>query len=505
MIVFALRVAAFIGGRVLSALGVRALASALVSGSIRAILTSLARVAFTALLAVSFVSMVQFIIGAIRFIVNFNWNISDTAIKAQIDNSYKMIAARAGGAFGVTCGWLISGVVGGALVAKINPLALAMITENVAEEAADEIYGEWASFCWSTAQTLMINAFLSAYKSARSFLKRSGAAALILGTEKANKWGKENGPPVTIAKGIEDAIENIKDETLRAFFEEFWEELWDSMAEGFILYAQNLDVYKSQQISTSWTTAGSPAVVEITPNRNEPLAPKIIIGGPSRTLESQIGFAISQHKMLKDKDVGIVLAPSIDDTIQYRQPSSTKYEAHIEFFNLPNGKPPIPRKNRIRAFYKIPDFNPAYLNDYAKIKRAASVTGDNGYYSGKFAVSTQLSNGGKMTVNCQSAAMGQELIENLLSLSSGVSVRRFLTYHNLPGGNIPATEITETGQRMYPYRIVFIRHKHTSNPEEGRVRIADGQRVKYLKASAYLWPDEKPSNWEYVISQLTTD
>lgn len=502
MIIFVVKVAGFIGGRILTAIGIRALAGALVAGSVRGILYALARIAFTALLAINFVTIVNFIVAGVRYIVNFNWNISDSAIDSSINNSYKAIAGMAGSAFGVTCGWLLSGAVGTALVAKINPLALGMIVDNVAAEAADEIYDEWASFCYNVVQKMANNLFLSAYKSARSFLKRSGVAAKILGTSNAAKWGANNGPPVTIAKAIEDAIESIPNELARSFIEEFWEELWDSAVEGFVLFAQNLDLYKSQQIAASYSNSGAPEVIDIIPDRSRPNENRIVLFGPSRAIEPHIGIAISQARAMRDKDMGVIFAPSFDDSIKHRIPSATKVEAYVEYFNLPMGKPPLPKKGKRRAEYKIPNFNPMYLNDYDRIKRQCSLIGTSGFFSGKYYVTAELSNNGKSTVRCDSNANGKALIEKLLELSDGVTARSFSGYTQIAGGGIDESEIDSSPVRMYPYRIVFLREKRSTDPSVGAVRNFDGKRVTYSKQSLLLWPDTKPANWDSVISEL---
>ncbi|MCT7952689.1 hypothetical protein NG798_23090 [Ancylothrix sp. C2] len=500
-IVFAITIASNIGKNIALRLGVKALSLAFKAGGVKGFLVALTKLVVTAFVkAFTFIAAMQFIFGAVRFLYTFNWNMSDQAIDARIRGNLLALAGMAGGAVGQTLGWIVCGGLGSAVVAKINPLALASVTAAVTEEAVDEVVGAWVALLRNTFIKLTHNVFLWGFKTVRSLLKE--VFRPLFGS-KVDDWGKKGGPIISAAKIVNDVIESLPD-GIEQFIEEAWEETWESCAEAFFVIAGTMDNFRAQTNIQRQQIIGTDRVIEVMPNR-EILTERYVLAGPTEIVKAQAVQLITNEQFMRSKDVGVVFSDTVDDRVLKRIPPTTGWEAHIQFYNLPMGKAPIPRRGKISGNYKIPDFNVLYLNDFDRIKRLAGTGGTNGYLNGIYRMSAELSNNGQMQVWCDSEASGKELVNNLLQLSDNVTVRRFTPGHKTDGGNIPATEISLSNERMYPYSILFIRHKRSSDPNVGKIRSYDGQRVEILKQKLFLWPDQKPSNWDALVAQMMID
>lgn len=173
---------------------------------------------------------------AVAKVWRFNWNITDE----QINNTYKSkltaLASQAGSVVGSALATVACGVGGAAVVAKVNPKALALIAE-VQEEGWEEVLGNMKaliSSAWSAAETWVT---LEIYKNIRSAVKKishNPAIAKLLpeSWKKAiDYWGSKGSKPWSFASATEEAIDSIKNEQLKAFLEEAREEFAEVCSE----------------------------------------------------------------------------------------------------------------------------------------------------------------------------------------------------------------------------------------------------------------------------------
>lgn len=171
-------------------------------------------------------------------ILNFDWNISDEQIDEQLNQAIQAFYSQVGEAAGVSVGWLVCGILPGAATFAINPSAAAMITASLTEEAGEEI---WASInnCKQASTMAAANALIKqGYKNARRWVKKPGSPMhdfLVkqVGQERLDKWGEKDGKSWSIAKEIEERIEQVEDPWAKQATEEFVENFFESCGEAW--------------------------------------------------------------------------------------------------------------------------------------------------------------------------------------------------------------------------------------------------------------------------------
>lgn len=238
-------------------------------------LMSFAWNALTAFFKLDWGKLWQSVVGGVRFLLNFNINMDDTAIADQIKQAEIGLAAAKGSLAGQSLGYAICGLVPAATIAVFNePLALYMLKE-LGEEAADEIASSLANLVSLQIQQAARVGFLTLFKNYRSLAR--GAAigfanllvrAGVLTQESVNQANKERNKPWSIASALESSIESIKDPAAQAYAEEFWDELTDSCIEAGYIVANSADSYFAQQKMANESVFGTERVIEIQPVRN---------------------------------------------------------------------------------------------------------------------------------------------------------------------------------------------------------------------------------------------
>lgn len=201
---------------------------------------------------VSFVALFTFAVSAIRYVMNFNFLISDEEIEAQIKASFNAYWGTLGEVAGKSLGYLICGALPGSLLFAFNPTVAAVMFSQLGDEAQDEILGDLAALSMSVLGTIGNALALKGFKSARKWAKRPGSPVYdmlqkAMGKKAFAEWGKKSGKNWTINGHIENKVEGIKDPRLRAFTEEFLEGFSEGCLTGGIIYATNLDSHMAAQ------------------------------------------------------------------------------------------------------------------------------------------------------------------------------------------------------------------------------------------------------------------
>lgn len=238
-------------------------------------LMSFAFNAIKGIFSFSWAKLWQQVVGGVRFLLNFDINITDTAINDQIKQAEVALAAAKGSLAGQSLGFAICGLVPAATVAVFNePLALYML-EELGEEAADEIAGSLATLVTLQIQQAARKVAFSFFKNHRSLCR--GAAigfanllvrAGILTQESVDKANKERNKPWSIASALEASIDSIKDPEAQAYAEEFWDEFGDSCVEAGYIIANSADSYFAMQKMANKSQFGSERIIEIQPIRD---------------------------------------------------------------------------------------------------------------------------------------------------------------------------------------------------------------------------------------------
>lgn len=231
---------------------------------------------------ISFVALFAFAIAAIRYVMNFNFAISDQEIENQIKESFNAYYGMLGETAGKALGYLVCGALPGSLMFAFNPTVAAVVFSQLGSEAQDEILGDLAALSMSVLGTIGNALALKGFKSVRKWIKRPGTPLhdMIkekMGKERFEEWGKKSGKNWTINGKIEESVEAIKDPRLRNFTEEFLEGFSEGCITGGMIMATNLDSHMAAQRIMSQRNLGldpDEELVRITVNaRNRPTTP----------------------------------------------------------------------------------------------------------------------------------------------------------------------------------------------------------------------------------------
>lgn len=192
------------------------------------------------------------ILGAIRYVYNFNWMIGDNEIEKQIEESFKKFYERVGEVVGRTVGFVLCGALPGSLVFAFNPVLAKVIFAELADDVVADIYQDLASIATNVFATLANAMLLKGFKSARRWIKRPGtpmhdAIKSALGKKRFDAWGKDGQPSLTFASQVEEGVENIKDERLRNFTEGFIEGITDGCVDSAYTVVTTVDSYMAAQ------------------------------------------------------------------------------------------------------------------------------------------------------------------------------------------------------------------------------------------------------------------
>lgn len=213
--------------------------------------------------------------SAVRFLLNFNFNATDTQLDEQIKQAEIALAAAKGSLAGQSLGSAICGFLPTATIAVFNePLALYMLKE-LGEEAAEEIAASLANLVTLQIQQGARQAFTALFKNYRTLFRGAAigfAQGLVnvgvLTQDSVDKANKERNKPWSIAGALEESVESIEDPALKAYTEELWDEFGESCIEAGFIIANSADSYYAQQRMANEAIFGSEHTVEIELSRN---------------------------------------------------------------------------------------------------------------------------------------------------------------------------------------------------------------------------------------------
>lgn len=211
------------------------------------------------------------LVNTSQYVINFDLNISDAALDAQLVNRLNSFYGMLGSVVGSSTGYLVCGAIPGSVAFAFNPGVAAAAMKDLDDDARAEVLGQVNSIARSAFQTLINAELANRFKSTRRFLKLNPdnpfavAMRKILGEENFKKWGEANRPSFTIAQDIiEKRIESIKDPRLKSFLENALENFSDSCIESGFILANNFDSQLAAYSLMNRAVLGNPTDVVIT-------------------------------------------------------------------------------------------------------------------------------------------------------------------------------------------------------------------------------------------------
>lgn len=193
------------------------------------------------------------IVVATSFILNFNFNITDTEIQASIDNTFVTIAGLLGQAAGKTLGYLVCGALPTLGIMVISPTVFEAIAPQITEELLEKLAAEYSTIIYQSGRLLLNAGFLWLYGSIRRAfqgddenlkqrLKAAGA-----NEKKIKEELETRNKPFIISQKIQEGIDSIQGKKTKAFVDQAYQEFGMSCTEAGYVVAGSLDSYMYQK------------------------------------------------------------------------------------------------------------------------------------------------------------------------------------------------------------------------------------------------------------------
>lgn len=469
--------------------------------------------------------VVQLVIASKRFVLNFDWNIPDESLEAQLEAQKLAWYGQFGGVVGQALAWVTCGLLPSVAVMGWNkPLGL-KILYDVGEEAYDELTSELAALLQTSARmqfnALLINSFIKFRSTVRGaanetadpftqFLADGFFDIFPQFKEAAKHWGDKGSKPFIINNEVEELIENSPlPETWKNFLEEAWEEFNDTCDEALLVFANSFDDHVAQE-SLREEVQTEPNTIVVTPNR---LAPdeRLILHGTREQLRFAIPQAIANHQVIFNKDVGYNLGMPL---IQRAFKQISEYVIQIFLESKP--KPPYGYGSKGHEI-TINSGDKTKFTNFSRVIRAlggGSEQGNFGYNFGNYLAIAQMSDGSELKCWTDSEEHAQERIEALVELSEATIQTLNITIEIKDYERKKIEALAKDVYKVYPSKISIVRKTKIYDDYDKSFKdryTSDGSIIKATRQGYYkhsptytllLWGEEPP-NWEDVMFELT--
>lgn len=413
-------------------------------------------------------SVFGIVVNAVTVLSNFDWAASDNEIAAMIRANNVALAGTWGATIGSGLGWITGIAVGYGLTILCPVIGSA----KLAKLAAGETSLEAAQEVGATA----LNAL-------RASVRNLGANALLAGYRRIRKaFGfnpPDSAPSWTISGKIEEKIDNIKNPVFKEFIEELTDEFFDSFVEAGYIFAYELDAQIAAARAAQ--SGGAERTIVLTPDKQVP-DERIVLAGPQNELKTQVQSALVQHRLIHNRDVGLLVGQPVNDWFrtqpQRRQLVILFYDRERPPWRHADGK-------RIKsATYTIPDCK-ANLK-WEEIKRAAKP-----YVWGRFRATANLTNGRQMAVYGATREAAEEKLRELIQLSTAQISTLSVTEERDRN-----PQIKKDPRRMYPAFASLLVRRPTTDAT-GRA-TASGEIFDERKVRFSLWTEKEPRNFKEI-------
>ena len=193
------------------------------------------------------------IVVATSFILNFNFNITDTEVQTSIDSAFVTIAGLVGQAAGKTLGYLACGALPTLGILVLSPVTFDAIAPQVTEELIEKLAQEYSMIVNQSARLFLNAGFLWLYASVRRAFRGSDndlkqrLKAAGANEEKINKELETRHKPFIISQKIQEGIDSIQGKKTHAFVDQAYQEFGMACTEAGYVVAGALDSYMYQK------------------------------------------------------------------------------------------------------------------------------------------------------------------------------------------------------------------------------------------------------------------
>jgi hypothetical protein len=211
---------------------------------------------------------------AFQALWNFDWNISDKNLDAQVKTSLQGLSAALGTTLGAATGYTMCGALPGVAIMYFNEPMGQYVLEQLGEQALAEMVGHLTNLVQMTFTSARVAAFAFLYKNVRHLwrtsddnflkqLKRKGLKGAQL-----NKALEERNKPWSFALKAQEKIDAISNETIKTFVQSYVDQFASSCIEAGYVIAGAVDSFYLQQrmaneadiVEVDFTTVGEPSI-----------------------------------------------------------------------------------------------------------------------------------------------------------------------------------------------------------------------------------------------------
>jgi hypothetical protein len=204
---------------------------------------------------------------------------------------------------------------------------------------------------------------------------------------------------------------------------------------------------------------------------------------------------INQHRLIHNRDLGLVIGSPLDEYVRARAQSLTVV---IEMFT--RKEPPFFRgksKDSKQIVLTIPNVKRAKLN-WETIKRV--VGGQNGYTWGRFRANVTLDSRRTLRVYGGTAKEAEDRVKALLEITEDKLVSISVTEEKKEGARLKQPKLYKDAVRVYPGYFTIINREEYLDPTKGRATLTQNYRDAKIRIA--LWLKKEPPNASRLISNL---
>ena len=342
----------------------------------------------------------EFVVEAYFEVKHFDWNQTDQAIRDELANNDILIAGALGSLAGTGLVWLTGVAVSAGLSFKF-PVVAGRVALALSEEGGDEIRAQLTNLILVSRNVAIQNFLMSSLLTARRY-RLFGQEPVL--TEKK---------PWTFADQIDETIESISSNALRAFATNFVDAVEDSIIEMGYVVAFTLDDHFEASQRANQSMLGQTRTVELTPDERV-TDEQMIIEAPQELIIPTIQNAVNTHQMVHNRDLGqIVGMPETD----YVTPRPQRRKLKVIFHSKQAPPWRMPDGSRAKTVEtSIPDVRQGLTWQVLKQKIKKFTWGEH-------RVTAVFDNGRQMTVYGSSVNEAEQQILELASLNNLTIIR----------------------------------------------------------------------------------
>ena len=439
------------------------------------------------MLRFSATQVVEWVLEAATFVYEFNWDVSDEQIEAQIKQLYVSFELRVVEILGRNLGSLVAVGIGGGLAFYVNPMLAKLLLAQVADEIFQELIGDMSGLLILLGKSLVTAGFLQTYKTARSFIKhayrnpqiKAIAKSIGISDEAINSWGDSQVEDWSFSNKVEESIESLGNQRLQNLIEGFLTEADSGFRDTAMYMASAWDAMQFRE-------QPEPQTLVYHPNRSSP--EQFYVHGDSAAIANQVMTINTVSTALQNRDVGAMTVTDDD------RPVITNNGITIRFFFLNTLELPYGKANR-DSFAKAELIVPNVMKSKITWDKLVELFRPHAFTDGDWKGVMDLENGRQLVSRGNSENECRQLLTKFLQLTE-VELRGTPIYSHRDG---PQTN----RWRRRKQQPMYLSHFYVTNYTRATKYEDAGtpNRARHITQRINVGSGSKPLTFDYYLAQ----